>query len=305
MIKFVRKINWGLVVLGSLLFAAANSPFSFAEEKLSAEKAYVNDVYKNMMDVKSLQYSIVLKAETPMGNVEAVIDGEGREKPLLLRQDINISFHDQNIDKTIMQKQYIEETQENLVMYLSNNDSWLKQTVPLDHSLYKNLSEDEKAAARMKLLQMMKAVKLKQETPTYKYIEITLDAGLLSDAIEEAVKQNNVQSKDVLRFVALGRLAMLAAGDIKYTIKVDKTTKMVQDLDLDLTQPIRKGAGVFLDLVMPKDRALMEDFLTKSTLNIELTYLKYNQSDAVEIPQDVRDSAKEVKLPEKAALPKE
>ncbi|SFM27473.1 DUF6612 family protein [Pelosinus propionicus] len=299
--EFLRKINWGIALVWGLLFVAMSSSFAFAEETLSPEKTYLNDVYKNMMDVNNLHYDVAVKAETPMGEVNIAANGEGQEKPLRYKQDINITFRDaKNKENTVMLKQYIEQNQGNLVLYMLSNEKWIKQIVPIDLSLNKKLSASEKASARMDMLQCMKSVKLKKETPSYKYIEITLDSMQISDAINAAVKQNNVQDKDILSAIAAGRLGLLAAGDIKYSVKVDKATKMVKEIDMDLTEPIRKGAGLFMEIGNPKDRTKIEDFLANSTLNMQITYSKYNQVDPVVIPQYVRDEAKEVKTVSKA-----
>lgn len=302
MIGFLRKINWGVALVWGLLFVAVNSSCAFAVEELSPEKVYLDDVYKNMIDVTSLHYDADIKVETPKGDVQTAIYGEVQEKPLILKNDINICYRDElNKENTVALKQYIEQSQDNLVMYLLSNKTWIKEVLPIDPSLNKKLSADEQVAARMNMLQMMKSVKLKRETPSYKYMEITLDAVQLSDAIDAAIKRNHAQDNDMLRMAAVGRLGLLAAGDIKYIIKVDKATKMVKEIDMDLTDPIRKGVGLLLDIANPKDRIAIEDFLTKSTLNMKITYSKYNQVDPIEIPQDVRDNAKEVKPAGKAA----
>jgi hypothetical protein len=301
--ELLRKINWRFALVWGLLFVAMSNSFALAEEKLSPEKAYLGDVYKNMMDVNNLHYDVAIKAETPMGEVKIAVNGEGQEKPLNYKQDINISYRDvKNKENTVMLKQYIEQNQGNLVLYSLSNEKWIKQIVPIGLSLNKELSADEKISARMDMLQLMKSVKLKKETPSFKYMEITLDSMQISDAIGAVVKLDNVQDKDkdMVRAVAVVRLGLLAAGDIKYNIKIDKATKMVKEIDMDLTEPIRKGAGLFLEIANPKDRAKIEDFLTKSTLNMQITYSKYNQVDPIEIPQDVRDNAKEVKPADKA-----
>ncbi|EIW19560.1 hypothetical protein SAMN04515679_4202 [Pelosinus fermentans] len=302
MMELLRKINWRVALVWGLLFVAMSNSFALAEEKLSPEKAYLSDVYKNMMDVNNLHYDVAIKAETPMGEVKIAVNGEGQEKPLNYQQDINISFRDvKNKENTVMLKQYIEQNQGNLVLYSLSNEKWIKQIVPLGFSLNKELSADEKVSARMDMLQLMKSVKLKKETPSYKYMEITLDSMQISDAIGAVVKLDNAQDKDMVRAFAVVRLGLLAAGDIKYNIKIDKATKMVKEIDMDLTAPIQKGAGLFLEIANPKDRVNIEDFLTKSTLNMQIKYSKYNQVDPIEIPQDVRDNAKEVKPADKAA----
>lgn len=305
MIGFLRKVNWGAALVWGLLFVATNSSFAFAAEQLSPEKIYLNDVYKNMMDVNSLHYDIMIKAETPMGEVQTAINGDVQEKPLIFKHDINFSYRDiLNNEKTVLLEQYIEENQDNLEMYLLSNKTWTKQIVPIGSPLNKNLSADEKVAARMKMLQFMKSVTLKKETPSYKYMEITLDMIQISDAIGADAQLNNKQEKDMLTAIAFARLGLLAAGDIKYIVKIDKANKMVKEIEMDLTEPIRKGAKLVLDIGNPKNKAAIEDFLTKSTLHMQVTYSNYNQVDSIEIPQDVRDNAKEVKLTGKEASKK-
>ncbi|WP_373325845.1 DUF6612 family protein [Sporomusa paucivorans] len=301
MVGFLRKLNWRGALVWGLLLVAMNSSAVFAAEKLSPEKAYLSDVYKNMMDVTGLHYDVTVTAETPMGEVEAAINGEAREKPLSLTHDINICYRDAlNQEKTLTLKQYIEQNQDDLVVYSFSNETWTKQIRPIDPALNKKLSADEKNSDRMNMLQLVKAVKLKKETPSYKYMEITLDSIQLSDAVSADAKLKNPQDKELLSRAAIVRLGLLAVGDIKYTIKVDKVTKLVKEIDMDLTEPVRKGAGLFMDLINPKDRALVEDFLTNSTLKLQVVYSQYNQVAPIEIPQDVRDNAKEPEPADKA-----
>jgi hypothetical protein len=125
-------------------------------------------------------------------------------------------------------------------------------------------------------------------------MEVTLDMIEVSDAVGTAVKQDKMQNKDMQRAAAVGRLALLAAGDIKYIVKVDKATKMIREFEFDLTEPIRKGAGLFLDIAEPKDRAAIEDFLAKSTLHMQATYSQFNQISPIEIPQEAHDNATDI-----------
>lgn len=303
MVKFVRKINWGLALVWGLLFIAMGSSFVFASEKLSPEKAYLSDVYKNMMEINSLHCDITVQADTTLGQMKAVINGDVQSDPLGYKSDISIWTRDmKDKEMTIPMKQYVEENPSGLVVYTMVNEKWAKQIVPGWSSLSKkDFSADEKNVAQVNLLQMMKSVKIQRETPAYKYIEVTLDSMQISDAIAAAVQKNNAQEKDTLRMVAIGRMVLLAAGDLTYTVKVDKATKMVTEVDMDLTDPIRKGSTLLLDIAQPKNRAQMEDFLTKSTLSMQIVYSNYNKVEPIVIPQEVKDTAKEYKAPVRAA----
>lgn len=295
MVKFLRKPNWGVALVGGLLFVAMSTSFAFAAEKLSPEKDYLREVYKNMDKISSVHYDISLKAETPMGTVETVINGEAQEKPLSMKNDATITYRDMlNNENTMLVKQYVEQYQGNLMMYMYYNQIWVKQMLPVDPAMKANLAADKKASSQAEMLQFIKSVKLIRETPAFKYMEITLDTIKVSDAIAATIKQDQMQNKEMQRAAAVGRLALLAAGDIKYTVKVDKATKMIKESEMDLTEPIRKGAGLFLDIGAPKDRAAIEDFLAKSTLSMQASYSTFNQIDPIEIPQEVRDNAKDI-----------
>lgn len=103
------------------------------------------------------------------------------------------------------------------------------------------------------MLGMIKNVSLEKETPAYKYMEVTLDAVKISDAVETAVKQEDKkQPAEVERGFAIGRLALLAAGDIKYQVKIDKASQTIRELNMDLTEPIRKGADLFVTAEVAK-----------------------------------------------------
>lgn len=292
---FWRKRNWKVALIGGLLLVAMHTSFAFAAEKLPPEKAYLYDVYKNMAKVSSVHYDVSVKAETPMGAAEAVINGEAQEKPLSMKNDASITFRDiLNNENTMLAKQYIEQYQGNLMMYMFVNQTWFKQMLPVDPVMKAKLAADEKTNSQADMLQFIKAVKPLRETPSFKYMEVTLDTIQLSDAMGATVKQDKMQNKEMQRAAAVGRLALLAAGDIKYTIKVDKATKMINEVEMDLTEPIRKGAGLLLDVGEPKDRAAIEDFLAKSTLHMRASYSQFNQINPIEIPQEARDNAKDI-----------
>jgi len=292
---FLRKLKWGVALVGGLLLVAMHASFAFAAEKLPPEKAYLNDVYRTMVKVRSLKYDISIKLETPMGEVQTVINGEAQEKPLSMKNDANITYRDMlNNENTMMVKQYIEQYQGNLMMYMFVNQTWVKQMLPVDPVMEANLAADEKVSSQAEMLQFIKSVKLIRETPAYKYMEITLDSMQLSDAIGAVVKLDKMQNKEMQKAAAAGRLGLLAAGDIQYTVKVDKATKMIKEVEMDLTEPIRKGAGLFVDIANPKNKTAIEDFLAKSTLHMQATYSNFNQIDPIEIPQEARDNATDI-----------
>lgn len=293
--EFLRKRNWGVALIGGLLFVAMHTSFAFAAEKLPPEKAYLHDVYKNMAKISSVHYDASITAETPMGTVETIMNGEALVKPLSMRNEANITYRDMlNNENIMLVKQYVEQYQGNLMMYMFVNQTWVKQMLPLDPVMKANLAADEKSNSQADMLQFIKAVKPLRETPAFKYMEVTLDTIQLSDAVGATVKQDKMQNKEMQRAAAVGRLALLAAGDIKYTVKVDKATKMIKEIEMDLTEPIRKGAGLFVDIADPKNKAAIEDFLAKSTLHMRATYSQFNQIDPIEIPQEARDKAKDI-----------
>lgn len=292
---FLRKRIWGVALLGGLLFVAMQTSGAFAAEKLPPEKAYLHDVYKNMAKISSVHYDASITAETPMGTVETIMNGEALVNPLSMRNEANITYRDMlNNENTMLVKQYVEQYQGNLMMYMFVNQTWVKQMLPVDPVMKANLAADEKTNSQADMLQFIKAAKPLRETPAFKYMEVTLDTIQLSDAVGATVKQDKMQNKEMQRAAAVGRLALLAAGDIKYTVKVDKATKMIKEIEMDLTEPIRKGAGLLLDIGEPKDRAAIEDFLAKSTLHMQVTYSQFNQINSIEIPQEARDNAKDI-----------
>jgi len=293
---FFQKIKFCFVFVVGILFVTMSSSLAFAADKAQIEKEYVQTVYKNMLDVKNAHYDILLTAQTPMGAMNVTIAGDGQVKPVLYKNDAVFSFRDvKGNETTTTVQQYIEQNKNKVVIYSLSNNTWMKQTMPVEPFMDKELSADEKSKMELLMLQMVKCVKLTRETPSYKYMEVTLDSMKISDAIDEMVKKNKDTDKIMLSMAASARLGLLAAGDIRYNVKIDKTTQMVQEVDMDLANPIRKAASLFLDMSHPKNAAEMEEFLTNSTLTMKVRYSQYNKVDPIEIPQMVRDTAKEVK----------
>ena len=249
-----------------------------------------------MLTVDSVHYDMTIKAETPRGNVKIAINGDAQDSPLTIKNRIHIDYRDAGEnEKAVELAQYIETQEKDLVMYLLHNGAWVKQLVAVDADLFRKRSAPEKAADRLVALQLIKSVEFKRETPSYRYMEVTLDAVQVSDQFGAAVSRKNTQDKNMLRVLAVTRLGILAAGDIKYMLKVDKAANRVAEIEMDLTEPFRKGARLFLDVVDPRERHEIEAFLSQSTLRVQINYSNYNQTGVIEVPQEVREQARELK----------
>ena len=293
---FFQKIKFCFVFVVGMLVVTMSSSLAFAADKVPQEKVYLDTVYKNMLDVKNAHYDILLTAQTPMGGLNVTMNGEGQMNPLLYKTDAVFLFRDgKGKETTTTLQQYFEQNKDKMVIYSLSNNKWIKQTMPVSYYGDKNLSADEKIKMELLMMQMVKTVTLTRETPSYKYMEVTLDSMKISDSIDELVKKNKDADKTMLSMAASLRLGLLAAGDIKYNVKIDKTTQRIQVVDMDLANPIRKAASLFIDMSHPKNAAEMEEFLTNSTLTMQVTYSQYNKVDPIEIPQMVRDTATEVK----------
>jgi hypothetical protein len=294
---FFQKIKFCFVFIVGILFVMMSSSLAFAAEKVPIEKEYLQTVYNNMLDAKSAHYDILLTAQTPMGDMNATIAGDGQVKPTLYKNDAAFLFRDATGNETTTTlQQYIEQNKDKIVIYSLSNNKWMKQTMAVGSSKDKELSADEKNKMERLMMQMVKTVKLTRETPSYKYMEVTLDSMKISDFIAEMMKENQNQDKTALSMAASARLGLLAAGDIKYNVKIDKPTQMIKEFDMDLANPIRKAASLFIDMSHPKNAEEMKDFLTKSTLTMQVTYSQYDKVDPIEIPQMVRDTAQEMKV---------
>ncbi|SEJ75704.1 hypothetical protein SAMN05660742_11636 [Propionispira arboris] len=294
--SYFKKFKFCFIFVVGMLFVTMSSSLVLAADKVPMEKQYLETVYKNMLDVKNVHYDILLTAQTPMGDVNVTMAGDGQMKPMLYKNDAVFLFRDvKGKETTTTLQQYIEQNKDTVVIYSLSNNKWMKQTMPVGFSADKELTADENSKMELLMMQMVKAVKLTRETPSYKYMEVTLDSMKISDSIDEMVRENKNQDKNVLSMAAFARIGLLAAGDIKYNVKIDKTTQMIQEVAMNLANPIRKAGNLFLDMSQPKNAAEMEDFLTKSTLTMQVKYSQYNKVDPIEIPQMVRDTAKEVK----------
>ena len=306
--KWWSTIQWRSAALCGLLLAALYSPAAWAEEN-PAGRAYLREVYKAMDSIHSTHYDMEIKGDSLLGDLQVAARGDLQEKPLKFSQDLRLVYHDTVNKETLVEiKQCGEADADNLVLYMLVNREWVKQTVPVGPLVLKTLSESGRAAAREEMLQMVKSVNLMRETSTDRLLEITLDTMKLNDLIEAAVKQqlqkteDPKQSGDLQKAAALIRMGLLAAGDIKYTVKVDKATKIVKECEMDLTGPIRKGASLFLNMAPKKDQEEIGDFIQKMTLTFKMTYSKYNQASPADVPQEARENAREVDTKTKMTL---
>jgi hypothetical protein len=301
MLRFMRRINWTMVLVCGFVLAAMGGSFALAAAAVPKEKAYMDEVYMNMADVKNLHYTVDLEADTPMGQMKMTGDGDLKTEPVVYQNNMNIWFRDEKgKEVTVPLKQYAEENAGNFTVYTLQKNEWVKQTVAVGQTFSKQLSSSDKSALQKMMTGLMKDVKLQRETPTYKYMEVTLDSARLSDILDAAIKENKekttaVPNSMMAQSTAMARMLILSAGDITYVAKVDKKSKMITQVDMDMTGPIRKGASLFLDIAQPREKDQVKDFLAKSTMTMSVVYSKCNQIDSIVIPQEIKDTAKEYK----------
>ena len=295
--SYYGKVFRKMAASAAVFYLLVNAGTALAADKNSDEKAYLGDVYQNMMEVKSLHYEAQLDVSVPIGKFQGVMIGDAQEEPLCYQHDLKLLYCDEKkAEHKFSAKQYIEENEGVLTSYLQTNDKWIKQTMPITKAMHQNMSRQEQEAALKSMLGMIKNVSLEKETPAYKYMEVTLDAVKISDAVEAAVKQEDKkQPAEVERGFAIGRLALLAAGDIKYQVIIDKASQTIRELNMDLTEPIRKGTDLFVTAGSPKDRQQIQTFLAQSTLTLQVKYSNYNAVANIVIPQQVKDQAVETK----------
>jgi len=302
--NFLRKLNWRVVFVLAMAFAALNNPAVLASPEPSGqEKEYLKTVYSKMAAVDSAHFDILMQAVTPMGQIDFTIAGEGKAEPMAYKSDIKISYRDlQNKENTMVVKQYIEQDKDQMTCYSFFNEKWIKQVVPYVDPLGQKPSAAAKAKMTQAMLELIKDVKGQEETSAYKDLAITLDGAKLGSFVQSVLQQGNHQNKELLAMQQepMIQAALQNLGDMKYTLRVDKNTDLVTETKMDLTEPIRKSANAFLAVsaMKPEAKAGLKDFLAKSTLQVQVKYSQVNAVDKVEIPQAVREQAQEVKIAE-------
>ena len=80
--SYYGKVFRKMAASAAVFYLLVNAGTALAADKNSDEKAYLGDVYQNMMEVKSLHYEAQLDVSVPIGKFQGVMIGDAQEEPL-------------------------------------------------------------------------------------------------------------------------------------------------------------------------------------------------------------------------------
>lgn len=281
----LKKCLLGLALL--LTLSGSTVPVSAAANAAADLKA----VYETADTIMSQAFTMNAQANSPMGQLDLVMQGRTITKPaLLLQADMDIEMGGLLGQKISMKTPlYMEETDKDFVIYYQMKGSWEKQTMKKDagSKTLKSLSPEESMA-------MVRSVKLVQETPTQKVLQVVFDGKKIAELSRRFMAAGTAAKGSAMAQKQMEKL-LDSVGDLEFTMTVDKATNYTVKDEADLTPAARRIAhGVMENIPKLKtaEKQQMVNMIDHTTLHMTTTSSDFNAVKEIVIPAEAR-AAKE------------
>ena len=281
----LKKCLLGLALL--LTLSGSTVPVSAAANAAADLKA----VYETADTIMSQAFTMNAQANSPMGQLDLVMQGRTITKPaLLLQADMDIEMGGLLGQKISMKTPlYMEETDKAFVIYYQMNGTWEKQTLKKDtgDKAWKSLSPEESMA-------MVRSVNLVKETPTQKVLQVVFDGKKIAELSRKFMAASTAAKGSAMAQKQMEKL-LDSVGDLEFTMTVDKATNYTVKDEADLTPAARRIAhGVMENIPKLKtaEKQQMVNMIDHTTLHMTTTSSDFNAVKEIVIPAEAR-AAKE------------
>lgn len=298
---FVQKgIKYAFVFVCTVCFLWQGGTAQAAD----ADKAYLQSVFENMARLNGSAFSAQAGLETPMGNFTMLMNGEVKMTPFGYKGDMKMQYRDMK-DKEmamVVQQYSLCETPGILSVYTKMNGEWMLQKMPYAGLSAQDVKISPEKAAQEQMA-MLKSCTLVSDTADSREYLCRMDEKKIHEIVDK-VFQNQKEIKDPelvknseqqAKFI---REVMSNMGELSYTMKVDKKTQFVTEMNMDLTGWMKNLSSVVAShepkMTEAKKKEL-QDFISKSTLKLQVKYLNHEEPADIVVPDEVKQVAKEVK----------
>lgn len=225
-------------------------------------------------------------------NLDISVKGEydAQAKPMLAKMNINFLIKD-GLRKFEQEfPVYVEETENEMIVYCNNNNQWIKQSLPKVSDDYQ--SED--------YLTAIKNVALKSEDANVRVFEVTIDVNY----IKEKLRQNPTIAKMPEAKKSFNMLDNI--DDFTYLVTIDKKTANISKIEMDLSGLVSKVVNNIAEAqggtIEQKNR--FKEMFANVKMTGTMTFSKFNDVGTITIPEEVKTKAKVMsQMENKASLP--
>ena len=268
-----------------------------------ADKADLQPVFENMARMNGSAFSAQAGLETPMGNFTMLMNGEIKMIPVGYKGDMKMQYRDtKDREMAMVVQQYsLCEAPGILSVYTKMNGQWMLQKMPYTGLPAQDAKVSPEKAAREQL-DMLKSCTIVSDTEDSREYLCRIDEKKMHE-IADKVLQSQKESKDPVMVqnsaqqVAFFREVMDHMGELSYTMKVDKKTQLVTEMNMDLTTAMKNLSSV-VGAHDPKmteaKKKELQNFINQSTLKLQVKYLNHDEPADIVVPDEVKQSAKEI-----------
>lgn len=280
--RFIRGLCFLAVVCvvqwnGGLLYAAKSGAVTDA-------KAYLAEVNAAMASVESYHSTMAIDARSLMAAVNITGVGDFLLKPQLTYRNTLDCVASGIGDKQtkFSMAQYISQTGDQITAYSEVNGTWSKRALPMAE-----ISTPNDINTYMR---MIKSVKIKDQTATEIVLDVTVDNKAMEELLQRMFKQGTTpQQREQLEQV---KRIFSNVGDFTYLINIDKKTKYVMNVYMDLSEVIKASLYAMIDSLQAegdkeKLRPLVDDF----QMILQVDNSAFNQVKPFKIPRKVVKTA--------------
>lgn len=243
----------------------------------SDPKEVVLTANKNLQKLKSYHMTIKNHMEFSLQgkNINVLTNGECdlQVKPLIMK---NVMVVSTNVPKQPEQTvtQYIEQSENQLIIYSKNNEQWTKMVVPY----YNPLNEYEN------YFKGIVSVTLINETPDLAVYEVKESAEYLKENINRAFDSIGMQN------AGMGKEIFKDLGDFTYTITISKKDNIVSKMNMDLSNMMASiGVNIAEKQDIPEDKKqIIRDLFANMKMESSITLSQFNQVGPISIPPEAK-----------------
>ncbi|MFC0523942.1 DUF6612 family protein [Pontibacillus salicampi] len=258
----MKKIWGSMLAISAVIILAACS----AEEKATVQGVY-DETLKASEELTSFQME--MEQDISMGennSVSQTATGKVNTDPLAFHQKMNMMNQE-------MEMYYTEEA-----MYLQQpgQDQWVKAPADMMEQLNQLTQSQQKPTKQLEQLeQYVDDFSMEEKENTY-VLSISSSGDKMKDFIKETLEENmpeGTMSEDMLKGLTINNL--------EYTFTIQKDTYYPKQLDLTMDLSMEQN-GTTADMKQ----------------EVQATYSKYNEVGEITVPEDIKNNAKEMSMPQ-------
>lgn len=281
-------------VSAAVLLAA--SLFGGTASAAPEDMDYLQEAIETSSSLQSMAMQGEIAVATPLGQGKVTLMARGQADPLLMQLDfIAKGIAANQASAELVVPCYVEMAGNDIVLYMQYNGLWHKVVIPADKE---NIQAGSSKPMMERSLSMVKDIETISDNGIQRKLQVTLDGEQVAKKLQEGREESMAELRaslpqdqlEVCRKVAhYIDLFDDSLGDITYIVTIDENTKYIMNVEMDLTQPIRKAVTAVLDAnennIQPAQRTLVNEVVQNSIITYQLVSSGFNTSGNIVIPE--------------------